>query len=96
MSKKRRNYSPEEKLKIVLEVLKGDLTLSQITSKYEVHSTQIHTWKQQFKSRAADIFRDRRAKSEREREELIEELYKQIGQQKVELDWLKKKSALFR
>jgi transposase len=95
MSKTRKSYSAEEKAKIVIESLRGELTQAQITSKYGVHATQINAWKRQFKEGVANIFRDKRQKDESDKERLIEELYKQIGQQKVELDWLKKKSELF-
>ena len=95
MTKIRKSYSSEEKARIVMEILKGQLTQAQITSKYGIHATQIAAWKRQFKEGIADIFQDKRRKDESGKDQLIEELYKQIGQQKVELDWLKKKSALF-
>ena len=76
----------------MLETLRGNVTQAQITSKYGVHSTQIHSWKKQFKKGVANIFRDKRRKDDADKDDLIEELYKQIGQQKVELDWLKKKN----
>jgi hypothetical protein len=41
-----------------------------------------------------EVFADQRKKKELDREELIQELYRQIGQLKVDLDWLKKKSGL--
>lgn len=95
MSKKRKHYTPEEKAKIVLESLKGELTQAQITSKYGIHATQISCWRRLFKEGIPDIFRDKRRKEASDKDQLIEELYKQIGKQKVELDWLKKKSELF-
>ena len=95
MSKKRKTYSSEEKAQIVMELLKNELTQSQITSKYGIHATQLHNWKKQFKEGVVNIFRDKKQKDTADKDELIEELYKQIGQQKVELDWLKKKSELF-
>lgn len=91
----KKKYSPEEKARIALEALKGTLTQSQITSKYGVHSTQIHNWTRQVKEGIKDIFRERPKAEETHKQDLIEELYKQIGQQKVELEWLKKKSELF-
>ena len=45
MTKKARQYSAEEKAKIVVEAIKGELTIAQITSKYGVHTTQIQHWK---------------------------------------------------
>lgn len=47
MADSRKRYSPQEKAQSVLEVLKGELTQSQITAKYGVHSTQLHAWKKQ-------------------------------------------------
>ena len=47
MSTKRNSYTPEQKLKIVLEVIRGDQTLAQIASKYRLHSPQIIRWKKQ-------------------------------------------------
>jgi putative transposase len=76
--------------KIVLETLKGNQTQAQLTSKYGIHPTQISAWRRQFKEGVADIFKDKRRKNVLDKDRLIEELYKQIGQQKVELDWLKK------
>jgi len=95
MSKTRKSYSPEEKAKIILETLKEQSTRAQITSKYGVHATQITAWMRQFKEGVGDLFRDKRRKDAVEKEGLVDELYKQIGQQKVEIDWLKKKSELF-
>lgn len=91
----RKKYSPQEKAKIALEALKGDLTISQITSKYGAHSTQINHWKKRALEGLSDIFSDRKQRREQDQGTLIDELYKQIGQLKVELDWLKKKSELF-
>ena len=95
MTKLRTSYNAEEKAKIVIESLKGELTGAQLTSKYAIHISQVNGWKKQFKRGIAEIFRDKRRKDETERETLIDELYKQIGQQKVEIDFLKKKSKLF-
>lgn len=95
MNKLRKSYSPEEKAKIALEALKGELTQSQITSKYGPHSTQITNWKKHLKEGIVDIFRDKRQRESCDKDQLIEELYKQIGQLKVESDWAKKKYDLF-
>jgi len=61
-------------------------------STFGVHPNQICKWKKQLLESLPDLFTDRRKKKDRDSEELIEELYRQIGQLKVELDWLKKKS----
>ena len=97
MSNMRKKYSAEEKAKIALEALKGEVTQSQLTSKYSVHSTQIANWKRQLKEGIVGIFKDKRHKeAQSDQTELIEELYKKIGKLEVELDWVKKKSELFK
>ena len=45
-------------------------------------------------ARSEEIFSDKRRRDKEDNAQLIEELYKQIGQLKVELDWLKKKSGI--
>lgn len=95
MSKLKKKYSPEEKARIVLEALKGTMTQSQLTSKYGIHSTQINNWTRQVREGIKDIFREKRKAEDVDKQVLIDELYKQIGQQKVELEFVKKKSELF-
>ena len=90
MSRFKKSYTAKEKAKIALEALKGLMTQAEITSKYGIHDTQIRRWKNQLKDNIANIFTDKISKQDAEKEVLIEELYKQIGQLKVELDWLKK------
>ena len=91
----RKNYTAQEKAKIALDLLKGELTQSQITTKYGVHSTQLHKWKKKAIDGIASCFSDKNERQAQDQSALIDELYKQIGQQKMELDWLKKKSKLF-
>ena len=95
MSTVRKNYTAQEKAKIVVEILKCDLTQHQITAKYGIHSTQQCKWKKQAIESMIQGFSGKRAKQSQDHHELIDELYKQIGQLKVEIDWLKKKSELF-
>ena len=95
MTTKRKQYNAQEKAKIALEAIKGNLTIAQITSKYGVHSTQIHAWKKKLLSILPEAFSDKRQKENRSQQELVEDLYKQIGQLTVEMDWLKKKTDLF-
>lgn len=92
----RKSYSAEEKAKIALEALKGNMTIAEITAKYGVHSSQIGNWKKILKEELAGIFSDNKHKKEQDQSELIDELYSTIGRQKIELEWLKKKSALFK
>jgi len=90
MTNMRKNHNAAFKAKIALEALKGDKTIAQLASDYGVHSNQIGQWKKRVLYELPGIFSDRRKKSEKESEELTPELYRQIGQLKVELDWMKK------
>ena len=79
---------------VVLEVFKEQktLTLAQLSSEFELHATQISEWKKQVISAMPGLFTEKKALiSEDEREELTAALYQQIGQLKVELDFLKKR-----
>ena len=96
MKKEAKQYSAEEKTKIALEALKGELTIAQITSKYGVHPTQINHWKKQALESMIMGFKDKRKGKDPGEGQLIGELYQQIGQLTVERDWLKKKSELFK
>ena len=89
--KKRKQHSPAFKLKVVLEALKEEKTTAELASQFEVHPTMINSWKKDFLENAVSVFEDKRKKKgEPEQEKLIEDLYKQIGKQKVELDFLER------
>lgn len=92
----RKRFSAAFKAKVAVEALKGEKTIAELSSEYGVHSNQIRQWKKKLVEELPDIFSDRRKRSEKEGEELTSELYRQIGQLKVELDWLKKKSEMLR
>jgi transposase-like protein len=91
----RKRHSAELKAKIALEAIKGYKTANEIASEYGVHPTQIAQWKKQVLEELPDIFSSRRQKGAQEEEALKAALYQQIGQLKVELDWLKKKLSGF-
>ena len=95
MGLSRKHYDAAFKAKAALEAIKGELTISEIASRTGVHPNQISTWKKQALEELPGIFSRARKKRKESSEELESELYKQIGQMKVELDWLKKKSQLF-
>lgn len=88
----RRNYDENFKTKVVLEALKEHKTLAQLCSEFELHATQIGDWKKQVVNGIPSLFAGKRILiSEQEKEELTDPLYQQIGQLKVELDFLKKR-----
>ena len=88
----RKNHDSAFKAKVSLEAIKGEKTMAQISSEYGVHANQIRQWRQRLLEEMPGVFSDRRQKKEKQNEEMTAELYRQIGQLKVELDWLKKKS----
>ena len=88
----RKRYDATFRAKVALEAVKGEKTLAELSSQFGVHPNQIRKWRKQLLECLPDLFTDRRKKKERDHEELVSELYRQIGQLKVELDWLKKKS----
>lgn len=93
MSRKR--HSPEFKAKVALEALKGLKPLHAIASEAGVHPVQIAQWKKRAQELVTDGFKERKKTETDHDEKLKDELFKQIGQLKVELDWVKKKSGLF-
>jgi transposase-like protein len=88
----RKNHDSAFKAKVALEATKGERTMAQISSEYGVHVNQIRQWRQKLLEELPGVFSDRRQKKDKETEEMTSELYRQIGQLKVELDWVKKKS----
>lgn len=86
---KRRKFSSTFKTKVVLESLSERFTIQELGRKYEVHPNQIAKWKSHFLENADSLF-DKNSGSSRKTETEQEKLYKVIGQQKVEIDFLKK------
>ncbi len=91
----RKIFTPKQKAQVALAALTGEQTVNQLSSAYQVHPTQIQNWKKIALESLPNIFSDKRRKENLSQEKLIEELYLTIGQQKVELDWLKKKLRPF-
>ena len=90
----KKNHDAAFKAKVALEAVRGEKTLSQIASEYGVHANQIGQWKKRLLEELPGLFSDRRRREGKEDEAQADELYRQIGQLKVELDWLRKKSQL--
>ena len=96
MGTQRRAHGAELKAKVALEAIRGERTGNEIASEYGVHPVQVGLWKKQALAGLAETFRDHRDGAAKEEEELKAALYQQIGQLKVEVDWLKKKVGLTR
>jgi len=90
---KRKRYSKEFKAKVALEAIKGQKTANEIASEYEVHVSQINTWKKQLLESAPEVFGGKAERSVVEHEAEKDRLYQQIGRLQVEVDWLKKKTG---
>ena len=86
----RRKHTPSFKAKVAMEAIKEQTTSAELASQYQVHPGQIRNWKAAATKGLIDLFSDKRRSKDQDKEKLIEELYRQIGQMKVDLDWLKK------
>lgn len=92
--KQRKSFTTEFKVKIALEAIKGQRTVNEIASQYGVHPNQVTQWKRQAIESLPEVFSTRRERDAEDEETLKAQLYQQIGQLKVELDWMKKKVGL--
>ena len=90
----RTKRTSEFKAKVALAAIRGDQTVTELASLYKVHPNQITIWKRQAQDQLVAAFDNKKTRSVKADEKLKEELYRQIGQLKVELDWLKKKSGM--
>ena len=95
MTKKRKKYSQQFKFKVALEAVKELRTINEIASAYDVHPTQVNTWKKQLLTEGPTVFGQNATQLLRKQEAREAELYEQIGRLKMELEWLKKKAAQF-
>lgn len=89
-----KKFDAQFKAKVAIEAIKGERTLAEIGSLYEVHPNLVGQWRKQLLEKSAEIFSNKRERDRESAEKLQSELYQQIGQLKVELDWLKKKHRL--
>lgn len=92
MSRTRKKYSAEFKLKAVIEVLKGEKTATQLAGELEVHPLVLSDWKKHFLEVGAQVFaKPRKAFGVQQEAKEKSELFEQIGRLKMENEWLKKK-----
>jgi transposase len=91
---KKGKISSEMKAKVVLEALKEEQTLTQIGSRYKVSPAQVCQWKKQAVANLQLSFSNKATRDLQEKEDLVRDLYEQIGRLKVENEWLKKKLQL--
>jgi putative transposase len=92
MTRKRRSFSASFKAKVALAAARGDRSTAELASKFGIHTSQVTAWKKLLLSGAPELFADGRSRqAESSADE--QELYEQIGRLKMEVEWLKKKSA---
>lgn len=97
-TKQHKNYSAEFKAKVALEALKENKTIPELAAQYGIHPNNVRNWKQEFLENASAVF-DRRKEAKHAQEQLkdkereIEELYKEVGQLTLKVNWAKKKYA---
>lgn len=93
MSGKRRVIGAALKARVALAAFKGDKTTAQLASDFDVHTSQVTAWKKRLCEGSAELFADGRQRRRDETTPDAEELFAQIGRLKMEVEWLKKKSA---
>ncbi len=93
MSKERRKHRPAFKAKVALEAVKGEETVAQLAVRYEVHPGQIQAWKKALVEGASGVFGNGKEQKARSDAALVARLYQEIGQLKVERDFLAERSG---
>ena len=91
--RKRKTHAAAFKAQVALAALRQDRTVNELASQHGVHPTLIHSWKKQLLAGAEDLFSQGSKAAAQDHEALQAQLYEQIGRLKMELDWVKKKSA---
>jgi transposase-like protein len=89
--KKRKTYDDQFKARVALEAVKGEKTIFEIAAQFEVHPNQIMKWKKQLLENVGGVFSRKQEPEVEEMKELIDKLYKKIGERDIELEFLKKK-----
>jgi len=93
MAKIRKKHAAEFKAKVAMAAIRNEETMAEMAARFGVHPTMIAKWKKALLDGAADIF-DKHHKNQKQSDATIDELYRQIGQLKVERDFLSKKLSL--
>jgi transposase-like protein len=90
----RKNHDASFKAKVALAAIREESTMAELASKFELNRVQISAWKKAVIDGIPTLFGQREGSELKEKEALIENLYKAVGELKIENDFLKKKSGL--
>jgi putative transposase len=93
MAGTRKRHPAAFKAKVALEAAKQTKTVAELAKAFQVHPVQISQWKKQLLDGVDSLFRDGRKREREDGQAVQAELYEQIGRLKMEVEWLKKKSA---
>ena len=91
----KQGFTPTFKANVAIEAIKGVETTGQLASRFQVHPTQIGVWRKKLLDNMAHLFSDTDKRDKERDRAFVDELYKQIGKQKIEIEWLKKKVGMF-
>lgn len=95
MSRKRKQYKADFKAQVALAAVRGEETVAELAARYQIHPTMIHGWKHELMDRAGEIFeKGGNSREQQESEAEVAELYRHIGQLKVERDFLASRPGL--
>lgn len=95
-TQKRVTFTADFKAKVALAAIRGDKTVHELSQEHSVHPTQIAQWKKELQDNAASLFEKKRGPAKVDETHSPERLYSEIGKLKIELDWLQKKSGIYR
>jgi transposase len=88
-------FTPAFKARVALEAAKGVETTGQLASRFSIHPIQVGVWRKKLLENIDRIFSDKEKRDKEKDREFTDELFRQIGKQKIEIEWLKKKVGMF-
>lgn len=91
MAQSRKKYSSDFKAKVALEAIKGEHTIAELAVRFQLHPVQISQWKKALLEGIPSLFAGKQVKGDKQEADLIDNLYRQIGQLTVERDFLSRK-----
>ena len=89
----KKTFTTDFKAKVAIEAVKGNKTINELSSEFEVHASQIQSWKKLLLDSCKDLFSGKKEKTEESIAQERDRLYAQVGRLAVELEWLKKKTG---